>query len=180
MEEETLKDKKNGNNSKEKEEWGGDIFGLGGLFKGIEKLVETAGKLQDINGISKQGEINLDRLNQAKGVYGFTIRSVLGGEKPIVDTFGNIKKTPDGPRMEQEREPMTDVFEEEQVIIIVAEMPGIEEDDIVLDLTDDILDISAERGARKYHKELLLPVKAAAESMKMNYNNGILEIRIGK
>lgn len=175
-----MKYKKSGNDGKENGDWDSDILGLGGLFKGIEKLVEAAGKLHDINGISKKGEINLDRLNQAKGVYGFTVKTVLGGEKPIVETFGNIKKTPEGPRMEQEREPMTDVFEEEQGIIIVAEMPGIEEEDIVLDLKEDILDISAERNSRKYHKELLLPVKADAGRMKMKYNNGILEIRIDK
>lgn len=159
-----------------------NILGFGGLFKGIEKLVDLAGKLQnEQGGISKEGEINLDHLKKGmKGVYGFTIKSATGGGKPTVETFGNIKKTPEGPKVEEEREPMTDMFDENDEIVIIAEMPGIEESDLKIDLNEDILDISAARNSRKYHKELLLPVKVVKENMKTKYNNGILEIRINK
>lgn len=158
-----------------------NIPGLGGLFKGIEKLVELAGKLQEGNEINKEGEINLDHLKKGmKGVYGFTIKSATGGGRPTVETFGNIKKTPEGPKVEEEREPMTDMFDEKDEIVIIAEMPGIEESDLKIDLKGDILDISAERNTRKYHKEFLLPVQVEKEKMKVKYNNGILEIRIEK
>jgi HSP20 family protein len=158
-----------------------DILGLGGLFKGIEKLVDLAGKLQDEKEITKEGEINLDHLKKGmKAVYGFTIKSAVGGGKPTVETFGNIKKTPEGPKVEEEREPMTDMFDEKDEIVIIAEMPGIEGNDLKIDLKGDILDISAERNTRKYHKELLLPEKMKKEKMKVKYNNGILEIRINK
>lgn len=75
---------------------------------------------------------------------------------------------------------MTDIFDEEDDIVIIAEMPGIEESDLKIDLKGDILEISAERKSRKYHKELLLPMKADKSNMKLRYNNGILEIRIKK
>jgi HSP20 family protein len=75
---------------------------------------------------------------------------------------------------------MTDMFDEKDEIIVIAEMPGIEEGDLKIDLKGDILDISAERNTRKYHKELLLPMQAEKEKMKVKYNNGILEIRIEK
>jgi HSP20 family protein len=162
-------------------ESGFDMLGLGGLFKGIEKLVDLAGKLQEGNEINKEGEINLDHLKKGmKGVYGFTIKSATGGGKPTVETFGNIKKTPEGPKVEEEREPMTDMFDEKDEIVIIAEMPGIEESDLKIDLKGDILDISAERNTRKYRKEFLLPVQVEEEKMKVKYNNGILEIRIEK
>lgn len=158
-----------------------DILGFGGLFKGIEKLVDLAGKLQDEKEINKEGEINLDHLKKGmKGVYGFTIKSGIGGNRPTVETFGNIKKTPEGPKVEEEREPMTDVFDEKEEIVVIAEMPGIEEADLKIDLKEDMLDISAARNTRKYRKELLLPVKVQKENMKVKYNNGILEIRIKK
>ena len=158
-----------------------NIFGLGGLFKGIEKLVDLAGKLQDAQEINKEGEIDLDNLKKGmKGVYGFTIRTAAGGGKPTVGTFGNIKKTPEGPKVEDEREPMTDLFDEKEELIVIAEMPGIEESDLKIDLRGDILDISAEGNNRNYHKELLLPVIVKKENMKSKYNNGILEIRIRK
>jgi HSP20 family protein len=158
-----------------------DMLGLGGIFKGFEKLVDLAGKLQDQNEINKEGEINLDQLKKGmKGVYGFTIKSATAGGKSTVETFGNIKKTPEGPKVEAEREPMTDLFDEKDEIVIIAEMPGIEENDVTIDLKGDMLDISAERNTRKFHKELLLPLKVEQEKMKVKYNNGILEIRIKK
>ncbi|EAR13302.1 hypothetical protein PI23P_02372 [Polaribacter irgensii 23-P] len=170
-----MEDKKNENDSSF------DMLGLGGIFKGFEKLVDLAGKLQDQNEINKEGEINLDQLKKGmKGVYGFTIKSAAAGGKPSVETFGNIKKTPEGPKVEAEREPMTDLFDEKDEIVIIAEMPGIEESDVMIDLKGDMLDISAERNTRKYRKELLLPLKVAQEKMKVKYNNGILEIRIKK
>lgn len=174
-------DKEKKNNDEQNEDASFDVFGLGGLFKGLEKLVDLAGKLEESGAIRKEGEINLDHMRKGmKGVYGFTVRSAAGGGKPKVETFGNIRKTPDGPKVEEEREPMTDIFDEKEELIIIAEMPGIEENDIRLDLKDDILDITADGKIRKYHKELLLPVKADKEHMRFNYNNGILEIRIKK
>jgi HSP20 family protein len=59
-------------------------------------------------------------------------------------------------------------------------MPGINEADIRLDLKEDILDISAQTGDRKYHKEVLLPAKVQADTMSTSCNNGILEIKVRK
>jgi len=168
-------------NSENENEAGFDMLGLGGLFKGIEKLVDLAGKLQEGNQINKEGEINFDHLRKGmKGVYGFTIKSATGGGKPTVETFGNIKKTPEGPKVEEEREPMTDMFDEKDEIVIIVEMPGIEESDLKIDLKGDILDIFAESSSRKYRKEILLPMQVETEKMNFKYNNGILEIRIKK
>ena len=127
-----------------------DFLGLGGLFKGIEKLVDLAGKLEQAGAVSREGELNFDQLKKGmKGVYGFTIKSAVGGS-PKVETFGNIVKTAKGPMVNEEREPITDVFDEDDEVVIIAEMPGIEESDIIIDLKDDILEIST----KKYEKEL--------------------------
>ena len=168
------------NNKEKKEEANFDLFGLGGLFKGIEKLVDLAGKLEGKGGISKEGEINFDHLRKGmKGVYGFTINTA-GGGSPKVETFGNIRKTPEGPKVNEEREPITDVFDEENEIVVIAEMPGIEQEDIKIDLKEDILEISAASKNRTYRKELLLPVKAVMDGLSYKFTNGILEIRIKK
>ncbi|MDP3786574.1 MAG: archaeal heat shock protein Hsp20 [Candidatus Omnitrophota bacterium] len=156
-------------------------FGIGGLFKGIEKLVDLAADLKEAGGeIKKEGEIDLSHLKEGmKGVFGFSIKTAVGG-KPIVEPFGNIKKTPKGPTVEEEREPITDLFDEKEEIRIYAEMPGVNQEDIKLDLKEDILDISVQSGDRKYHKEVLLPVKALAENLSSSYKNGILEVKIKK
>lgn len=172
MEDDKKKDKK--------DEAAFELFGLGGLFKGIEKLVELAGNLEEKGGISKEGEINLDHLKKGmKGVYGFTINTAVGGS-PKVETFGNIKKTPEGPKVNEEREPITDLFDENDEIVVIAEMPGIEEKDINIDLKEDILEISAINTSRTYRKEILLPVKVLKSNLSHKFTNGILEIRIKK
>lgn len=158
-----------------------ELFGLGGLFKGIEKLVDLAGKLEGTGGISKEGEINFDNLKKGmKGVYGFTINTAVGGGSPKVETFGNIKKTPEGPKVDEEREPMTDIFDEKEEIVVIAEMPGVEENDIKIELKEDMLEISAVSKHRIYRKELLLPAKGKLSSLQQKFTNGILEIRIKK
>ncbi len=154
---------------------------LGGLLDGIGNLVDLAAKLKEAGGeINKEGEIDLSHLKEGmKGVFGFSIKTAVGG-KPIVESFGNVKKTPEGPKVEEEREPITDVFDEQEEIRIYAEMPGVNKEDIKLDLKEDILDISAQTGDRKYHKEVLLSAKVQADTMTSSYNNGILEIKVRK
>ncbi len=156
-------------------------LGLGGLLDGIGNLVDLAAKLKEAGGeVNKEGEIDLSHLKKGmKGVFGVSVKTAVGG-KPIVESFGNVKKTPQGPKVEEEREPITDVFDEEQEIRVYAEMPGVNQEDIKLDLKEDILELSAQTGDRKYCKEILLPAKVNAESMTSSYNNGILEVRIKK
>jgi len=154
---------------------------LGGLFKGIEKLVDLAAELKEAGGeIKKEGEIDLSHMKEGmKGVFGFSIKTAVGG-KPIVEPFGNIKKTPKGPKVDEEREPITDVFDEKDEIRVYAEMPGIDEDAITVDLKGDILEVKAVSKNRKYSKEILLPAKVKPETLEKSYKNGILEIKIKK
>jgi len=156
-------------------------LGLGGLLDGIGNLVDLAAKLKEAGGeINKEGEIDLSNLKKGmKGVFGVSVKTAVGG-KTVVEPFGNVKKTPQGPKVEEEREPITDIFDEDQEIRIYAEMPGVNEKDIKLDLKEDILVISAQTGDRKYHKEVLLPAKVQADTMTSSYNNGILEVKAKK
>ncbi len=170
-----------------KEDEGLDIdFGIGklsfgGLFKGIEKLIDLAAELKDAGDeIKKEGEIDLGHLKKGmKGVFGLSVKTAVGG-KPIVEPFGNIKKSPSGPTVEEEREPITDVFDEKEYVQLYAEMPGVKEEDIRLELKGDILEFSAHTGERKYHKEVLLPAKVKPETLTWAYKNGILEVKIEK
>jgi len=172
---------------KKEDEEGLDIdFGIGklslsGLFKGVEKLIDLAAEVKEAGGeVRKEGELDLGHLKKGmKGVFGFSVKTATGG-KPIVKPFGNIKKTPKGPTVKEEREPMTDVFDEEEEIRVYAEMPGVNEEDVILDLKGDILDISAQTGDRKYQAEVLLPAKVKPETLTSSYKNGILEVRMKK
>ena len=153
--------------------------GLGGIFEGIGGFIGALAKMQEKGDISETGEIK-GLGGKATGVYGFTMRTLATGE-PKVEHFGHVvKKTPKGPVVEEVREPIIDVFDEKDHILVVTELPGIEEEDIRTGIKEDILNISAEKGERKYKKEVLLPCKVEAEPISSMYKNGILEIKLRK
>ena len=102
----------------------------------------------------------------------------LGGT-PTVEHFGNIRATDEGPVVAEEREPLVDVFDEGELILVVAELPGVDKNDIQIEVQDDILSLST-TGERKYAKELLLPSLVDADTMEIAYQNGILEVRLRK
>jgi len=167
---------------KEEEKKVGTDFGmnLGGLLGGLGNLIDSVSKLAEkgkAGGFEKQGEIQ-GLGDKVKGVYGFTVRT-LGGEQKV-EPFGNIKKTPKGPVVEPEREAIVDVFDEKDHILVVAEIPGVDEGDIKTEIKDDILNLTAEKGDKKYKKEVLLPGKVEVEPISSTYKNGILEIKLKK
>ncbi len=156
---------------------------MGGLFKGLGNILDLVSKLVEEGGstITREGEIKgLNNLKGARGVYGFSVR--LGGldEGLKVESFGNIRQSESGPVVEEIREPLVDVFEEGEEISVVAELPGVEENGIKLEVEGDLLTITAENGGRRYSKEVLLPSPVERSKMKSSYNNGVLEIRLPK
>lgn len=155
-------------------------FGLGGLFKGISSLFDLVSKMAEEGKeeYSRTGEIK-DLGGRAKGIYGFSVKTGLGG-KPVIEQFGNIKATERGAVVAEVREPIVDVFDEGERLVVIAELAGVAESDIHFKVKDDILDLSAEARDRKYSKEVLLPATVDAESMESSYKNGILEIKLRK
>lgn len=148
---------------------------LGGLTDLAEKLGELAEKGEKL---SKTGDIQF-KDKDLKGVYGFSVKVGLGGEGAKVEPFGNIRKDEQTgePVVQEVREPMADVFEEADYILVVAELPGISVEDIRIEVKDDLLTIYAEKGDKKYCKEVLLPKSYPREKMEITCNNGILEIK---
>lgn len=149
---------------------------FGGLFKGLGNLIDLASKLSE-EGYERGGEIR-GLPKGAKGVYGFSIRTLAG--KPVIESFGNIRETAKGPVVEEVREPMVDVFDEKDHILVIAELPGVSESEIKIEVAGDILNLAASDRDRKYAKEILLPGKVKPDSVKTSYKNGILEITLEK
>lgn len=180
-----------GKNRKKTEEKTGFDFdldtgklGLGGVFKGIGNFIDLVAKLQreGKSEFSRTGEIKGLGSKGAKAVYGFSVKlGGLAGESPQVETFGNIKKDEKGTAVVEEvREPLVDVFDEADKITIVAEIPGVEEKKIKIEVKDDILELEAEDSDKKYHKEILLPSKVKEKSLYSTYRNGVLRITLTK
>jgi len=168
----------------------GELFGkpaaeaaTGGIFAGLGSMLEQLGKLAEHGALNKSGELDSGTDKRIKGVYGFTIKTALGNKGGIeVEPFGNIKKSEDGKLVEvqQIREPMIDLFDEPDHLLVVAEVPGITQEEVRLELHDDILIFSAENAECKYRKEVLLPASFASGQMNFTCHNGLLKIRLNK
>lgn len=118
-------------------------------------------------------------------VWGWSM--TLGpNRKPVIREFGNIKPSsrtrPWEPPFDlrEEREPLVDILESEGEIRVVAELPGVEKQDIKLHATEKTLTISVDTEERKYRKKLELPSKVDPSSAKSSYKNGVLEIALKK
>lgn len=112
-------------------------------------------------------------------VYGFSV-SIGPDGKPMIREFGNVRRDRSGPKIREDREPLVDVLEEEEDVVVVAELPGVEKEDIKLHATEDHLTISVDTSNRKYSKELVLPVGVDPGSARAVYKNGVLEVRLRK
>lgn len=155
--------------------------GLEGILNGFVELVDKLGSFAEKGEqLSRTGELKFNQKGEGiKGVYGFSIKTGLSGDPVTVEPFGNIRRDEDtGEAVVQEiREPVADIFEEDNYTIIVVEMPGISEEDVQIDVRDDLLTLNAEKGEKKFRKEILMPKIYPRENMQISCNNGILEIK---
>ncbi len=79
--------------------------------------------------------------------------------------------------MEEVREPLTDIFDEEKSVKIYMELPGVDKNDIQLNLTES----HAEVRAKNFAKTLQLPTgNIEFEKATASYKNGVLEITVPK
>lgn len=117
-------------------------------------------------------------------VYGYSVKIGPDG-KPIVREFGNLKPGKGGEcqpslNLQDMREPLVDIIEEENAVKVLAELPGVNKEDISLFLSDNVLTINVDTPERRYHKELSLPGEVDESSVRSTYTNGILETVLTK
>jgi len=159
--------------------WHGGIEGgLGGILKGLGDLAEKLQELEERGEISRTGNIGGDG-DKVRGIYGFTVKLGLGEQGPRIEPFGNIRRDARSGKTEVQevREPMVDVFDEDHHLLVLAELPGISRQDVKIELEGDLLTIVAEHQDKKYRKEVLLPRVVSKETMQVSCNNGVLEIK---
>jgi len=161
--------------------------GVGGFIGGLTDLVDKLNQLaQKGEQISRTGSFDLGQpageQKPLRGVYGLSVRMGPGTERPKVEPFGNIRRHEDSgePIIEDEREPLVDVFDEGDQLMVLAEMPGVEARDVKVAVQGREMELSAGRGDWRYRKRFELPSQADASTVKLSEKNGIVEIRCAK
>ena len=151
-----------------------DIFDeIEELMREIERMTLTA--LEDYEPIMARRGI------QVRGPIVYGVRITIGPDgRPVVEEFGNVKRIGRKPVIEETIEPLVDVIDEKDRVTIVAEMPGLDKDDIDIRIKDGRLVITGKGKDRKYYKEIRLPPGIKPETAKAKYKNGVLEVTIEK
>lgn len=111
--------------------------------------------------------------------YGYTMYQGPDGIRHVQE-FGNSGSRMGAISTGDVREPFTDVTEEDSVIRAVIEIPGVSKEDISLECTDNTLSVSVESPGKRFHRDIALPCEVDVDSAKAEYNNGLLEVTIGK
>lgn len=106
--------------------------------------------------------------------YGLSIRP-LSSRKESSKIPGTASREVKNVTVEvpESREPIFDVFEKQDSVYVIAQIPDIEEKDINIEIQGDQLDISA--GI--YSKRISLPCKSGSIEEK-SYRNGVLQLKI--
>jgi HSP20 family protein len=128
---------------------------------------------------------NKDKFPWGAGPYiaGFNLKFGPDG-KPIMDSFGNIKPEPYSgkSKVKSVREPLVEVNEENDQIVVIAEVPGATKEDVEIKATSRSLTISTKEDSLsiKYYKEIELPTPINSDYAKARLQNGILEVKLKK
>ena len=92
--------------------------------------------------------------------------------------------------MEQDFEPLRlwdfDVTENDKEIVVRAEMPGFDENELDVQISNNVLTIKAEKEqkgngheeSRTFYRRVVLPNGINADKVQASYQNGVLELRI--
>jgi len=180
---------------------GGNPFAAGGPFSGGDPFANMDAWLRSMGMDAGEFRKLVDEMqrNMQEALKDFgsdPSKSFVGGfsvklgpdGKPTINTFGNkpsVKAPAAGgtglPVINtDEREPLTDVIEEDGRIAITMELPGVSRDDIDLKMEESELEISVDNERRKYHKRVKLPSKVDPKTTKATYTNGILDVTVAK
>jgi HSP20 family molecular chaperone IbpA len=158
----------------------GALRGLGKIIPGFGELVKGLEKSEAFQERLKAADAEIERQLEKgppqRKVEG-TRRSIIPPKTTLKVSLGTLKEEPVAPQ--SQREVIADIFDEGDYLKVIAEMPGVDEEDIKAKVEGNQLVISAQATGRQYSTGIELPCLVKAE-LNLAYNNGILQITMEK
>lgn len=151
----------------------------GPWFNDIQEELERLGDLIDET-IQKAFETSSEKaLVHRTRAQGFSMKIGLDGKLRIRE-FNNHKPQQKEPEISEGAEPLVDLIEEAETIVVLASLPGVKKDAIDLRVTENRLRFSVDTPTLECYKELRLPARVDPKSARASYKNGVLEVKLKK
>lgn len=111
-------------------------------------------------------------------VKGFSL-GTGSGKKSKLGEFDNLQPWEDD-ELGEEVEPLVDIVEDDDGLVVLAVLPGVDKDAINLRVTASCLTVSVDAADFEWYDELKLPCKVKPKSACASYKNGVLEVKFEK
>jgi len=141
----------------------------------VERMFREMAEFDEaIKSGNMQGQWNI-RPIERPGVKGYVAqRQFRFGSEP--NEFNKPLIVPKE-KLDEVREPLVDVFEDKDAVRLYVELPGVEKDDIQLNVVGG----HAEVKAKSFFKQIALPTRDIEfDKVSANYKNGVLQVTIPK
>lgn len=157
-------------------------FGLdfGDMLRGIRGLLDTVQNVdeQGRSTIHKIGQFSSSNPSKIKVACNFNVK--IGELKDSnLHSFRNLQAGAGEFENKRIKEPIVKVFDEEDYIVVISELPGIEENQIQLQIIDSCLKLCAS-GVQNYQATIPLPCPVDEKTIIYLYEKGTLEITVRK
>ena len=172
-------------NRKRKDDWfSGEDWNIDDIFNNLDGEFQKMRKQMDSLMRDALENNNLDNDRSNPFVFGFSVKTGPDGF-PVFEDFGNTRMKPFGkkgekPTVDTRREPLTDINETDDQIAITVELPGVNKEDIDINVMEDKVEVNVKTESRKYFKSIDLTSVVETESSKATYKNGILDLVLTK
>ena len=139
---------------------------------------------QEMNAFNQHTPFQRDN-NQSENnprIYGWSYYRGPDGI-PHFQEFSNTDSlaTQTSPKLSTEKnEPFIDVIDARKEIYITVELPGVNKENIDVELAKDKLLLTVKHPDRGFTKELDLPAEVGKKPVEAKYNNGVLSITLKK
>jgi HSP20 family molecular chaperone IbpA len=168
-----------------------ELFGFDEIFQRMQEYIQKAAESGELSensltipfegpnfkGIIKYEYSNLP-INEQDIEFGLPFPEEL---EPTPRKAKKIisEKSLQAPVQDIRQDPLVDIIENPDELIIVAEVPAANKEDIKLNLTEKNLEIRVD-SPTMFYKAIQLPCTVDCDSAKANFKNRILEIKIKK
>jgi len=120
-------------------------------------------------------KINIPNNSRFKRLKKPKNKNVIDATNLVIDPLGQANTS-------DIKEPFTEIYNFDNYVEIIIELPGIEKGHMILSLGEDekTLKISADNGMRRYLKQIQLPFITSMKNYNLEINNGIATIIMRK